>query len=234
MIHKRYKNVLSSEHAGLRCWSKCCRLRRSPKDILSEALKSSSAACDAVWLEEEEAGWLRKNAKPARCMAPRSSGKTARCCSIRVEHDQEDVFTTVDRNKARDQSAQSIFSVRIFLPRPQSEASGGCRRPSWKWWKQGLVIRTRENIVRRSQQDSWLEGAARIGYTSSLTGSIHSSWEYKGKHNSVMTQFKCRCDDFLLWVSPALNKSSCLFWGLFTLPWFDGCDFSTMDRDRLL
>lgn len=83
LIRKRYKNVLGSGHAGLQCCSKSCRLLFSPKHILSGALKCFSAACDAVSLQ---AGELRKNAKPARCMAPRSSGKTAPCCNIRVEH----------------------------------------------------------------------------------------------------------------------------------------------------
>ncbi|KAK5868583.1 hypothetical protein PBY51_009583 [Eleginops maclovinus] len=81
MVRSCYKSVLGSGHAGLHCCSKSSRLRHSPKHMLSKALKCFSAACDAAASEDREAGELRKNAKPARCMAPRSSGKTAPRCN---------------------------------------------------------------------------------------------------------------------------------------------------------
>lgn len=130
-------------------------------DILSGAFKCFSAACDAVWSEEEEqeeeeAGWVRKNAK--RRMAPRSADtKNNPCCNIcRVDHQQQEHEAAL---KTDEQSAQSIFlTCAPFLRSHQlrrHRAAGWAA--SWRrWWKQAIVTRTRENIVRRGQSASWL------------------------------------------------------------------------------
>lgn len=61
--------------------------------MLSEALTRFSAACDAAASEDGEAGELRKIAKPARCMAPRSSGETAPRCNPKQHQEEEDLET---------------------------------------------------------------------------------------------------------------------------------------------
>ena len=53
MVCNGYKKVLRCGHAGLRRWSRSCRLRCSSIDMLSECV---SAACDAFWSQQGAGG----------------------------------------------------------------------------------------------------------------------------------------------------------------------------------